>query len=442
VLAITRAAAHKSRGYDSEAARQYIREKFIEANADGMTPYDWQVDVTEATKLGLDCIVIAGTGAGKTMPFAMPLLADETGRKIVVVISPLNELERDQAERFRKMGLTATAINKEDYSEKLHKDIEDRKYRMLLTGPEMALEHEKFSKLLRSPAFAKDIAAIVIDEAHCISQWGDSFRKKYGELGRLRALVPVGIPFLVTSATLPPLVLSDIQTKLGFSTRSTFFVNLGNDRPNITPLVVHMKGGASDLSALDFAVNEALAGGPLVKTLIFFNTRDLAYRGLQHLRKLLPDAYKDKIDFLHALRGEDSKREVMARFRNNELSILCATEAAGMGLDISDIRRVIQFMVPTSLSQWLQRYGRAGRDGKPAIAILLAEQSVFKKVKPRTAKRDTAEDADDTDEDKVFQKKVEEGLRSWLEASNCRREVADEYFANPPSERRNSLHYM
>ncbi|KAH9842000.1 P-loop containing nucleoside triphosphate hydrolase protein, partial [Rhodofomes roseus] len=431
-LTIARAAAHKSRGYDSEGTRQKIKELSVEAFG-GKEPYGWQVDVCEAILLGLDCIVIAGTGAGKTVPFAMPLLLDETKKKLVVVISPLNELERDQAERFRTMGLTATAINKEEYSDRLHKvrSSEIHTYRMLLTGPEMALEHKRFSKLLRSPSFAKNIAAIVIDEAHCISQWGDSFRKKYAELGRLRALVPMSVPFLATSATLPPAALADVQAKLSFHLNSTFFVNLGNDRTNITPLVVQMKGGAGDLAALDFAVREALAGDPLVKTLIFFNTRELAMRACHHLKTLLPDAYKGKIDFLHALRGDDTKREVMQRFRNDELSILCATEAAGMGLDISNIRRVIQFMVPTSLSQWFQRYGRAGRDGLPAVAILLVEQSVFKKVKPRGSTKDSV----DNNDTKVFQKQVECGLRTWLEAPDCRRTVANAYFNNPRNER-------
>lgn len=209
-------------------------------------------------------------------------------------------------------------------------EIEDRKHRILLMGPEMALEHPRFAKLLRSPDFTKDVAAIVIDEAHCISQWGDNFRKKYGELSRLRALVPLGVPFLAASATLPPPVLLDIQQKLGFGTKSTHFVNLGNDRINITPLVVRMTGGASDLAALDFIVQEARAGGNLVKTVVFFNTRDLSYRAYRHLKELLPDELKSRVGFLHALRHNNPKSKVMQQFRDGEISILCATEAAGM----------------------------------------------------------------------------------------------------------------
>ncbi|KZT67037.1 P-loop containing nucleoside triphosphate hydrolase protein [Daedalea quercina L-15889] len=198
---IARAAAHKTRGYDSKNTRKIITDVASDA-FDGKEPYNWQVAVCEAILLGLDCIVIAGTGAGKTMPFVMPLLVDETKRKMVVIISPLNELEEDQAKHFWKMGLTATAINKEKYTKDLHK------HRVLLMGPEMALEHPHFSQLLRCPELTKDVATIVIDEAHCVSQWGDNLRKKFGNLKQLRALVPDSVPFHAVSATLPPPVFS------------------------------------------------------------------------------------------------------------------------------------------------------------------------------------------------------------------------------------------
>ncbi|EPS93212.1 hypothetical protein FOMPIDRAFT_1056168 [Fomitopsis schrenkii] len=288
-LAIARAAAHESRKYDSEAQRRTIRGPASDALG-GKEPYKWQVDVCEAMLLGLDCIVIAGTGAGKTMPFVMPLLVDETKQKMVLVISPLNELEQDQAKRFRDMGVTATAINRDVYTNALHKEIQDRKHRVLLMGPEMALEHPHFSKLLRSPDFAAGVAAIIIDEAHCITEWGADFRPKFAELSRLRALVPTGVPFLAASATLPPLALADIQRKLAFHSHSTYLVNLGNDRANITPIVVQMSS-ANDLSALDFVVHEALPvnGGNLLKTVIFFNDRDTSYRAYSRLKNLLPE---------------------------------------------------------------------------------------------------------------------------------------------------------
>ncbi|KAJ6600054.1 P-loop containing nucleoside triphosphate hydrolase protein, partial [Mycena sp. CBHHK59/15] len=180
--------ALKSRGYQSAPVRAKIRLEFTQRNG-GMVAHDWQVDMGEALVLGLDCSLIAGTGAGKTMPFVMPLFLES--EKIIIIISPLNALEVDQAARFRKMGLSAVAVNGDTYSDAIHKG------------------HPKFRQLLSTPAFAKKIAAFVIDEAHCISQWGDNFRAEYAELGTLRAFVPLQVPFLVASATLPPPVLAE-----------------------------------------------------------------------------------------------------------------------------------------------------------------------------------------------------------------------------------------
>lgn len=182
---------------------------------------------------------------------------------------------------------------------------------------------------MRSADFTKNICMVAIDEAHCVSQWGDSFRKAFGELGRLRSYVPTAVPFLATSATLPPLVLSDIQSQLHFSRPNTLLVNLGNHRANITNILVPMRT-ATDLGALDFLADEALTGQPLKKTIIFFNTRDLAFKGSQYLRGLLPEARQREVDFLHAGRNSRARHFILNEFRKGSINILCATEAAGM----------------------------------------------------------------------------------------------------------------
>ncbi|KAH9952965.1 P-loop containing nucleoside triphosphate hydrolase protein, partial [Russula dissimulans] len=178
--------------YSSEETRSEILLAFKNV-FDGLEPYGWQLDICEALLLGLDCIAIAGTGSGKTMPFIMPLLVDLTEKGTVIIISPLNVLKHDQAVRFNKIGLCATAVNRDVWTPKLE-------------------EHKLFSKLMRSIYFTKNILAIVIDEAHCVSQWGDvnGFWKHFGELGQLHSFVPTSVPFLATSATLPSRVLSDV----------------------------------------------------------------------------------------------------------------------------------------------------------------------------------------------------------------------------------------
>ncbi|KAF8237483.1 P-loop containing nucleoside triphosphate hydrolase protein, partial [Tricholoma matsutake] len=182
-------AALKARNYNHIVTQESIENKF-KAVFDGKAPYSWQIDVTEALLLGLDCVVIAGTGSGKTMPFGMLLLLDKAKDKIVIIISPLNELEAEQAERFCKLHLTATAVNANIYNLQLHK-------------------HPKFSKLMCMPEFMQNVFAFIIIEAHCISQWGDMFRKKYAELGKLWSFVPDHIPILAASATMPHHILDD-----------------------------------------------------------------------------------------------------------------------------------------------------------------------------------------------------------------------------------------
>ena len=132
----------------------------------------------------------------------------------------------------------------------------------------------QFFKLLRSGDFTQKVCTIVIDEAHCVSQWGESFHKKYSELGKLRSFVPDSVPFLVTSATLPLIVLDEVLQKLRFSMKRAFFVNVGNKQLNITPVVCRLRGAARDPDALNFAIDEARCTQEqdLQCTVIFFNS--------------------------------------------------------------------------------------------------------------------------------------------------------------------------
>jgi superfamily II DNA helicase RecQ len=194
----------------------------------------------------------------------------------------------------------------------------------------MCLEDTRFSKLLRRPDFTRNVLSIVIDEAHCVSEWGENFRKAFGELGRLRSYVPATIPFLVTSATLPTHILDNVVQKLHVSESRSVFINLGNDCSNITHMVCPMRGAKGDITVLDFIVDEGSTGGPLIKTIVFFESRLLTYQGYKHLQRLLPPGLRSRISFLHSLRSTRSKRIVMNEFRSGAVDILCATEAAGM----------------------------------------------------------------------------------------------------------------
>ncbi|KAF8812628.1 P-loop containing nucleoside triphosphate hydrolase protein [Phlegmacium glaucopus] len=180
--------ASRTLGYNSAATQANLIQLFQERF--GGDPYDWQLNVTEAILLGLDTVVIAGTGAGKAMPFIMPLLLDK--KKKAIVISPLKILQADQAERFQKLKVSAVAVNSDTWDAKLQKELENNTYQGIFASPEMCLKHDGFCNVLTSSNF-QDITAIIVDEAHCIAQWG--------------AFFPPHIPIFATSATLPPATL-------------------------------------------------------------------------------------------------------------------------------------------------------------------------------------------------------------------------------------------
>lgn len=211
-------------------------------------------------------------------------------------------------------------------------DIAALKYRVVITSPEMCLEHDRFRQLLSSPRFAEKICAVVIDEAHCISQWGDKFRPIYGKLGTLRAFVAANVPFLITSATLPPLVLSQVHKIMHMPKKTTYHLNLGTDRPNIAWFVRMMKGGKSDLESLAFLIPNATDDEvlKLVQTMVFFDDINLALQALKYLRSLLPPHMQRQIAVYNSRRSRRSKARVLRQFREGKIMILLTTEAAGM----------------------------------------------------------------------------------------------------------------
>ncbi|CAA7266074.1 unnamed protein product [Cyclocybe aegerita] len=416
------------------------------------------LDITEAIILGLDSIVIAGTGASKMMPFMMPLLLDD--KKKVIVISPLKVLQSEQAERFEKMKLAAVAVNGDTWNSELQKDLEQGKYRSIFMLPEMCLKHTEFRNHLTSSF--QDICAVIVDEAHCIAQWGGDFRTAYSEIGKLHAFFPPNIPILATSVTLPQAALQEVCSQLGIDAADSFFLNLSNDRPNI-----------------EFSPNPSTPDD-FRKSIVFIDSVQSSHQVLCEVHSWYPCHLRKHIDFLHAHRSPKAKWQAMRRFRNGRTRILIATEAAGM------------FGVPLSLSVWMQHAGHAGQD--PSInarAILLVEKSMFEQQKIQKGRKkkgvgDEAvreveeeigggdeveveveveeirneEDAEGAGDDVAgavggdaegpptvdkhaetprpgyeFCKKVDKDLRCWIVTKDCRRDVADDYFGNPPREK-------
>ncbi|TFY64233.1 hypothetical protein EVJ58_g2763 [Rhodofomes roseus] len=430
--------ATEERGYDSARTRRIMATQLHARSNGKMTVREWQLNDAEAIVLGLDSSVIAGTGAGKTIPYMLPLLLPEFASKILVVVSPLKSLQRDQMRRFRRMGIEACAVNGDTWSERLRKDLLSAKYRAVFTSPEMCLEHPACRETMTQLGLSDRICAWVIDEAHCISQWGGDFRPTYDKLDELRAIVHGRTPIIALSATLTPSVLEEVETKTHIDPMTSYHVNLGNDRPNIKQVVIEMKS-KDDFDVLNMVLEPDSISAPsdIPKTLIFANTRNATMQIWRHICEML-DGRVDKecFDFLHAYRRRRGRERVMQRFLEGKIRILVATEAAGMGADIPDIERVVQFGVPSSLTVWIQRAGRAGRSPDiEAIAILLVEKSAFQLIAKRRKKRapDKVRHAGGLDPpEQTYKMNVEAAIRAWLETKECRRGVVDEYFNNPP----------
>ncbi|THH29666.1 hypothetical protein EUX98_g4513 [Antrodiella citrinella] len=418
------------RGYDSSKVRKAMSKTFKQRSK-GKVAREWQLDAAESILLGLDAVVLAGTGTGKTAAYMLPLLLPETAGKVLIVIEPLVALQRDQVRRFKKMGIPALAVNSKNWTEKKAKDIKDLKYRALFIRPEMAIEHAGGRSLIAHLGSIDKLVAVVVDEAHCISQWGGDFRPTYAKLSYMRAFLKPKIPVAMFSATLNPDALKQCEDSLIIEHDKAFYVNLGNDRQNIR-IEVHYMNSKYDYEAL----------GALLKLDSIVNVSDMP-------KTIIFTDDRRKAEDIWRLRPESGKTNTMARFTDGSLRFLVATEAVGMGADIPDIERIIQFGAPRSLTIWIQRAGRAGRlPHIHAVAYMLVEKSMFivqqmrknqdapkKPAAPRDVEKDPDKDIseDDLEEGQMYKLKADNELRQWLKVrATCRRKYLDEFFNNPP----------
>lgn len=194
----------------------------------------------------------------------------------------------------------------------------------------MCLLHPEFRKVLIEENFSKDVCAVIVDEAHCISQWGGDFRKMYAFLEKLRAFFPPDIPILATSATLTPLVLQEVRSKLAIDADTSFYLNLGNDRPNIA-MFVQQINGSDDYEALrHLLATNVIKLEDLTKTIVFTNAVNATQTTCKRVRLMIPKHLRKYVDYLHSHRTARAKRRVMQKFRQGKIMILIATEAAGM----------------------------------------------------------------------------------------------------------------
>lgn len=313
-----------------------------------------QKEILSSILSGKDALAVLPTGGGKSLCFQMPALIKQ---QIVVVVSPLIALMKDQVAGLQKLGIPAGCLHSgQPMSEKraLFQSLRESKSFLLYISPER-VQKEGFVKWIQT----QSVALFAIDEAHCVSQWGHDFREEYGMLGMLKELRP-DVPILALTASATPLVLHDIakQLKLDHPARHVH----GFYRPNLY-YQVEFCAAENEKHAL---LHQALEQFPTGRVIIYCGTRK-ATEALTHMLSLKYSA----VGFYHAGMDTSARHRVQSQYGQGEIRILAATNAFGMGVDHPDVRLVVHYQMPANIDFLYQEMGRAGRDGKDSTCLLL-----------------------------------------------------------------------
>ena len=367
-----------------------------------------QRQIIEATLEGRDVFALLPTGGGKSLCFQLPALIRNG---LTVVVSPLIALMKDQVDQLQTAGIAATFLNSTlDVGEaraRLRR-LHQREYCLLYAAPERLMLDDWKANLR-----AWNVKALVIDEAHCISEWGHDFRPEYRQLGDLRALLPE-VPILALTATATPGVRTDIINHLKLTDPAVFIASF--NRPNLAYQVIPKDQPLRQI--LDFAAKRKQESG-----IVYCATRATTERLAASLaaRGLATRPY-------HAGLPIDERTETQELFLRDEVHIICATIAFGMGINKPNVRWVIHHDLPRNLEAYYQETGRAGRDGLPADCLLLfsagdaAKQAHF--IKGMSTPQ----------EQRVARRQLREMI-SYSESSACRRHALLAYFGEQSATR-------
>jgi ATP-dependent DNA helicase RecQ len=325
-----------------------------------------QEDIIQSVLDGNDTLALLPTGGGKSICFQVPGLMMEG---LCLVISPLIALMQDQVDGLLQKDIPAVALHSGLTFFEVRKILQHAThgdYKFLYLSPER-LETNLFKEYL--PAL--NVGLLVVDEAHCVSQWGYDFRPPYLRIANLRDELP-GIPVMAVTASATPVVQEDIVNKLNFTHAQIFRQSF--ERPNISYSAFRVDSKVNKL----LEVLENVSGSSIVYCSSRKQTKELAY--LLNLKNMVADYY-------HAGLTQQIRTDKQQSWISNHTRIMVCTNAFGMGIDKPDVRTVIHFDTPDCLENYYQEAGRAGRDGKKAYSVLIYQKENLDNLKALPDKR-------------------------------------------------------
>lgn len=318
-----------------------------------------QEEIVSAALDGKDVLAILPTGGGKSVCFQVPAMMREG---IAIVVTPLIALMKDQVQTLNDKGIRALCVNAGMGAREVETVLNNAAYgdfKFLYVSPERL-----GTRLFKNYVQEMNISFIVVDEAHCISQWGYDFRPDYLQIGILREMTDA--PVIALTATATPAVAEDIMTRLRFEERT--LLKTGFERPNLSYIVRKCEDKLGQL----LSICSSVAGTGIVYVRSRKKTEELAS---------LLTANGISASFYHAGLGPDSRADRQGKWKNGSIRVMVCTNAFGMGIDKPDVRFVVHFDVPDSPEAYFQEAGRGGRDGKRSFAVLLWNSTDIKRIR-------------------------------------------------------------
>lgn len=316
-----------------------------------------QEEIINSVLAGSDTMGLMPTGGGKSITFQVPAMKLPG---VAIVVTPLIALMKDQVEHLRKKGILAKAIYSGMTPREIDRTLDNCVYgdtKFLYVSPER-LRTEIFKERLKR----MNVSILVVDEAHCISQWGYDFRPAYLEIAEIRELIPQ-TPVLAVTGTATPNVVEDIQKKLLFKKENVFKLSFARD--NLIYAVVKTEDKNRKLSQ----IIQRIPGTGIIYVRNRRKTREIAD---------WLNANGIRAHYYHAGLTAELRDKKQNDWMRGGVRIMVSTNAFGMGIDKPDVRFVVHFDIPDSPEAYYQEAGRGGRDGKPAYAIIIHDENDVK----------------------------------------------------------------